>query len=189
MHRAVRAFSAPAARLSALSDARCALSAAAMARPAPAARPVALPRPRASAPSLPPSAPHGRPFHSSSALLHTKKHKPGDGYRVTFVTPEGEELECWAGEDETMLDVAHANDVEMEGACEGSCACSTCHVIVDKEYFDMLEEPTDEENDMLDLAFGLTETSRLGCQIKMTKELEGMVMQLPSATRNMAVDG
>lgn len=71
----------------------------------------------------------------------------------------------------------------------GYSACSTCHVIVDSQHFDLLEEPTDEENDMLDLAFGLTDTSRLGCQIKMRKDLEGMVLQLPSATRNMAVDG
>jgi len=76
------------------------------------------------------------------------------------------------------------------GACEGSCACSTCHVIVkDPILFSKLPEATDEENDMLDLAFGLTETSRLGCQIKLTPELDGMELQLPAATRNMAVDG
>jgi len=64
-----------------------------------------------------------------------------------------------------MLEVAHRNDIELEGACEGSLACSTCHVIIDDQaVYDALPEPDDDENDMLDLAFGLTETSRLGCQ-------------------------
>jgi ferredoxin len=74
----------------------------------------------------------------------------------------------------------------MEGACGGSCACSTCHVIVEGEdYFDRISEASDDENDMLDLAFGLTETSRLGCQVEMSKELDGLVVRLPSATRNL----
>jgi ferredoxin len=74
----------------------------------------------------------------------------------------------------------------MEGACGGSCACSTCHVIVESEaYYDKMEEPDDDENDMLDLAFGLTETSRLGCQVVMTKELDGLVVKLPRITRNL----
>jgi ferredoxin len=78
----------------------------------------------------------------------------------------------------------------MEGACEGSLACSTCHVIVeDRGVFDSLPPATDDEEDMLDLAFGLTDTSRLGCQIKLTPELDGFVVKLPSATRNMSVDG
>jgi len=85
--------------------------------------------------------------------------------------------------------LAHENDIELEGACEGSLACSTCHVIVDSEFYVKLPEAVDEENDMLDLAFGLTDTSRLGCQVKLTKELDGMRVRLPSATRNMAVDG
>ena len=58
-----------------------------------------------------------------------------------------------------MLEAAHSNDIELEGACEGSLACSTCHVIVeDVAMYDKLPEPTDDENDMLDLAFGLTHT-------------------------------
>jgi ferredoxin len=74
----------------------------------------------------------------------------------------------------------------MEGACGGSCACSTCHVIVDDEaMFDKMEEPSDDENDMLDLAFGLTETSRLGCQVCMSKELSGITVRLPRITRNL----
>ena len=72
------------------------------------------------------------------------------------------------------------------GACGGSCACSTCHVIVeDENLYDLMPEPDDDENDMLDLAFGLTETSRLGCQVIMSKELDGLRVKLPSMTRNM----
>jgi len=72
------------------------------------------------------------------------------------------------------------------GACGGSCACSTCHIIVSSEdYYSKMAEPDDDENDMLDLAFGLTETSRLGCQVKMSKELDGLEVNLPSMTRNL----
>lgn len=74
----------------------------------------------------------------------------------------------------------------LTGACGGSCACSTCHIIVDdNDMYDRMEEPDDDENDMLDLAFGLTETSRLGCQVKMSKDLDGLVVRLPSMTRNL----
>lgn len=78
---------------------------------------------------------------------------------------------------DNLLEIAQANDMEMEGACGGSCACSTCHVIVrDEDMYDKMEEPSDDENDMLDLAFGLTETSRLGCQVQMNKALDGLVV-------------
>jgi ferredoxin len=77
----------------------------------------------------------------------------------------------------------------LSGACEGSVACSTCHAILTPEYYDLLPEPDDDENDMLDMAFALTDTSRLGCQVKLTRELDGMTATLPSATRNMFVDG
>lgn len=85
-----------------------------------------------------------------------------------------------------LLDIAQAHDLEMEGACGGSCACSTCHVIVvDQAHYDRMPEPEDDENDMLDLAFGLTETSRLGCQVVMTEALDGLRVRLPSMTRNL----
>lgn len=57
--------------------------------------------------------------------------------------------------------------------------------MTDEDFYDKMAEPDDEENDMLDLAFGLTETSRLGCQVKMSKELDGLVVQLPKMTRNL----
>ena len=64
---------------------------------------------------------------------------------------------------ESILDVAKNNDVELEGACEASIACSTCHCILPDQIYDDLEEACEEEEDMLDLAYGLTHTSRLGC--------------------------
>ncbi|KAF8733193.1 hypothetical protein HU200_015568 [Digitaria exilis] len=109
---------------------------------------------------------------------------------VTFVNKDGSEQTISVPVGMSMLEAAHENDIELEGACEGSLACSTCHVIVmDVNYYNKLEDPTDEENDMLDLAFGLTETSRLGCQVIAKPELDGMRLALPAATRNFAVDG
>lgn len=105
---------------------------------------------------------------------------------MTFIDKDGDEFKFEVAEGDNLLDIAQANDLEMEGACGGSCACSTCHVIVqDETVYDKIPEPEDDENDMLDLAFGLTETSRLGCQVKMTKELDGLVVKLPSMTRNL----
>lgn len=109
---------------------------------------------------------------------------------VTFVDKDGEETEIKVPVGTSMLEAAHENDIELEGACEGSLACSTCHVIImDEEQYNKLPEPSDEENDMLDLAFGLTETSRLGCQVIAKPELDGLRLALPAATRNFAVDG
>ncbi|XP_055819212.1 adrenodoxin-like protein 2, mitochondrial isoform X2 [Solanum dulcamara] len=109
---------------------------------------------------------------------------------VTFVDKDGEENHIKVPVGMSMLEAAHENDIELEGACEASLACSTCHVIVmDVEYYNKLEDPTDDENDMLDLAFGLTDTSRLGCQVIAKPELDGIRLALPVATRNFAVDG
>ncbi len=85
----------------------------------------------------------------------------------------------------SILDVAHQNNINLEGACEGSLACATCHVILEQDVYNKLEAPEEAEEDMLDLAFGLTRTSRLGCQIILTQELDGMRILLPSATRNI----
>ncbi len=87
----------------------------------------------------------------------------------------------------SLLEVAHKNDIPLEGACEGSLACSTCHLIIEDEArYQSLPKAKDEEEDMLDLAFGLTQTSRLGCQIMVVDDLEGLVVRVPEATRNMS---
>lgn len=106
---------------------------------------------------------------------------------VHFISPKGERISVEAKEGDSVLDIAHANDIDIEGACEGSMACSTCHVIVRDPWFDMLPPAREEEEDMLDLAFDLQETSRLGCQIEVTSELDGIELQLPGATRNQLI--
>lgn len=105
--------------------------------------------------------------------------------KVTFVLPDGKRVDIYAPTGISVLEAAHKNGIPLEGACEGSLACSTCHVIVEEGYYNKLSDATEEEEDMLDLAFGLTHTSRLGCQIILTEELDGVVLKLPAATRNM----
>jgi 2Fe-2S ferredoxin len=107
---------------------------------------------------------------------------------MVFVEKDGTRKEVDAPIGLSVLEIAHRNNIDLEGACEGSLACSTCHVIVDNEWHDLLPSATEDEEDMLDLAFGLTHTSRLGCQIIITDELDGLTVQLPAATRNMMVD-
>jgi 2Fe-2S ferredoxin len=108
--------------------------------------------------------------------------------KMVFIERDGNKKEVDAPIGLTILDIAHRNDIDIEGACEGSLACSTCHVIVDKEWYGRLEEPSEDEEDMLDLAFGLTPTSRLGCQVVITEELDGLTVALPAETRNMLLD-
>jgi 2Fe-2S ferredoxin len=88
----------------------------------------------------------------------------------------------------SVLEAAHAHDIPLEGACEGSLACSTCHVIVAPEWFHKLEPASDEEDDMLDRAFGLTATSRLGCQLIVTSDLDGLEVTIPEYSINIHVD-
>jgi len=68
-------------------------------------------------------------------------------------------------------------------------ACSTCHVILPKEIYSKITPAKDEEEDLLDLAFGLTNTSRLGCQVSVSELFEGAEIVLPKASRNLYVDG
>ncbi|KAI1340820.1 ferredoxin [Xylariaceae sp. FL0016] len=129
-----------------------------------------------------------RQFSTSPARTHghITPPKPGEELYITFIDKEDKEHKLAVSKGDNLLDIAQANDLEMEGACGGSCACSTCHVIVlDQDLYDKMPEPDDDENDMLDLAFGLQETSRLGCQVVMTPELNGMKIKLPSMTRNL----
>ncbi len=105
--------------------------------------------------------------------------------KMVFIEQNGTRREVEAPLGLSVLEIAHRNGIDLEGACEGSLACSTCHVIVDPEWYDLLKEATEDEEDMLDLAFGLTRTSRLGCQIIITEELDGLTVTLPACSRNM----
>jgi ferredoxin len=106
---------------------------------------------------------------------------------IKWIHKDGKETSTPAAVGASLLEVAHRHGIELEGACEGVCACSTCHVILQKQVYDTLPEPSEEEDDMLDRAFGLTATSRLGCQIKLQEEHNGLIVKLPKATRNFYV--
>ena len=105
--------------------------------------------------------------------------------RVIFEISDKEEITIDAPVGLSILEIAHENNIDLEGACGGSLACATCHIIVDKAFYHKLPATTEAEEDMLDLAFGLTHTSRLGCQILMNDDLDGIKIKLPSATRNI----
>ena len=108
--------------------------------------------------------------------------------KITFIERDGTRRELDAPVGMSVMEVARRHDIDIEGACEGSLACSTCHVIVDPEWYETLPTAKEDEEDMLDLAFGLTHTSRLGCQIIITEELDGLTVSLPAGTRNMMAD-
>ena len=105
--------------------------------------------------------------------------------KMTFIERDGTRREVDAPIGLSVLEIAHKHGIDLEGACEGSLACSTCHIVVDAEWYELLKEATEDEEDMLDLAFGLQQTSRLGCQIIMTEELDGLTVALPAGVRNM----
>ena len=107
--------------------------------------------------------------------------------KIIFIVPDGMSREVDAPVGKSILDIAQSNDFDVEGACEGSLACSTCHVIVDPQWYNRLRPAEEEETDMLDLAYGLTRTSRLSCQLLMTEELDGLVINLPSETHNLMI--
>ena len=105
--------------------------------------------------------------------------------KVRFHKSDGtldKEIEAKPGQ--RLLDVAWAAGQPLEGACEGVMACSTCHVIVDKADFEKLPKASDEEEDLLDLAAHATRTSRLACQIILTKDLETLDVRIPAGSRN-----
>ena len=137
------------------------------------------------------------PGHLAGALCGP--HQPLEGRRLgrcriggdrpvptmTFIDPDGTRHEVEAPIGDSVLDIAFRHGIDIEGACEGAMACSTCHVIVDPAWFGKLEEMCEDEEDMLDLALGLTRTSRLGCQIVITEALDGLVVTLPDEANNM----
>ena len=105
--------------------------------------------------------------------------------KVTFINADGAVQQVDAEEDRNLLEIAQAAGQPLEGTCEGQMACSTCHVIVDKDWFDKLPRSVEDEEDMLDLASGARRTSRLSCQIILTTELDGLVVHIPAESRNM----
>ncbi len=106
---------------------------------------------------------------------------------VTFQRGDGTEMVATGKVGQNLLDIVVDNELDLDGfgACEGTLACSTCHLVFKPEDFERLpDEATDEELDMLDLAYGLTDTSRLGCQICMTRDLDGLVVKVPESVND-----
>mmetsp|Transcript_22877 Transcript_22877/g.34341 ORF Transcript_22877/g.34341 Transcript_22877/m.34341 type:complete len:159 (-) Transcript_22877:281-757(-) len=119
---------------------------------------------------------------SAAAPVETTTDAPttkAETVPITYIEPHGAVHEVQAEIGKNLLTVAHENNVDLEGACGGELACSTCHLVFEKEVYDRLPEKDEEEDDMLDLAWALTDTSRLGCQICVTKELAGITVQIP----------
>lgn len=105
--------------------------------------------------------------------------------KVTFITTEGERITAEADSGSCLLEVAQNADMPLEGTCEGQMACSTCHVIIAKDWFDKLPPASNDEEDMLDLAASVSRTSRLACQITLTDALDGLEVRIPGESRNM----
>ena len=100
--------------------------------------------------------------------------------RLTFIDAEGGRHDIEAESGLSVMQIARAHDLGIEGTCDGSMACATCHVIVEPDDAPRLDEASPEEEDMLDLAIGVQPTSRLGCQIVVTEELDGLIVHLPA---------
>ena len=106
--------------------------------------------------------------------------------KVHFVTSDGDRVDAVAEPGDTLLRVAQAAGMPLEGTCEGQMACSTCHVVVDKDWFGLLPNASEEEEDMLDLAAGVRRTSRLSCQIVLGEELDGLTVSIPAESHDMS---
>ncbi len=98
---------------------------------------------------------------------------------ITFVKRDATETTIDADEGLSVMEIGRDNGIGIEGTCGGSLACATCHVVVDDAWVEATGKPEPDEEDMLDLAFGVESNSRLGCQIKMTAALDGLKVRLP----------
>ena len=132
------------------------------------------------------------PNRNDLQLGDYEKIKPKDAediITISVLDRDGDSHVVKGKINDNLMFLMQEHDIEIEGACEASLACCTCHVYVDEDNFDKLPLPEEDEDDMLDLAPFLKENSRLGCQILLHKELEGMEIEVPSVTRNFYVDG
>lgn len=105
--------------------------------------------------------------------------------RVRFLSSGGALRDADGEVGDRLLEIAQAADQPLEGTCEGQMACSTCHVIVEPDWFAKLPRASEDEEDMLDLAAGATRTSRLACQIVLTAAMDGLTVRIPPESRNM----
>eukprot|EP01084_Bolivina_argentea_P159719 278177_1 len=137
---------------------------------------------------------YSQSYHHQSSLLHgpilshffssSANDKTNSSVQITFITQDGINMSTTARIGQTILDVCLDNELDVEGACGGECCCSTCHVYLPQDLFDSLEEPDEDELDMLDLAIAVKDISRLGCQITVDQSFDGKIIQLPSEVVN-----
>ena len=99
---------------------------------------------------------------------------------INFKLRNGKIIKIDAEDGLTLMEVARDNDLGIEGTCGGSISCCTCHVVIDKDWCDKVGPANPDEEDMLDLAVDLQATSRLGCQIQVNKELDGLIVNIPN---------
>ena len=98
---------------------------------------------------------------------------------IIFMTPDGREHTVTVDDGVTLMEAGRDANLGIEGTCGGCLSCATCHVIVDPDWYAKTGAPTEDEEDMLDLAFSISETSRLGCQITVSAELDGLRVKVP----------
>lgn len=101
--------------------------------------------------------------------------------KMTFIEKNGNAREVEAPNGLSVMEISHKHGIDIEGACGGCLACATCHVVVHPDWYAKLADKKEDEEDMLDLAFDLKKTSRLGCQILMSDALDGIIIALPGA--------
>ncbi len=104
--------------------------------------------------------------------------------KITFQFPDGTQREIDAEENWSIMQIAVDRGIEeIEGACGGSISCATCHVYIHPDWVARVEaqdnEKSDEEEDILDIAYDVRDTSRLGCQVKINRALDGLIVALP----------
>lgn len=100
--------------------------------------------------------------------------------KITYITHDGKSHEIDAPAGTTVMENAIKNSVPgIEAECGGACACATCHVYVDEKWREIVGDPDIMEEDMLDFAYEAKEGSRLSCQIKITDEMDGLVVRVP----------
>jgi ferredoxin, 2Fe-2S len=101
--------------------------------------------------------------------------------KITFIDSTGTGRTVEGDIGSTVMETAIKNGVpEIEAECGGACACSTCHLYIDEAWREKVGEPSPMEADMLDFAFEVKPNSRLSCQIKVSEELDGLVVTTPS---------
>ncbi|XP_016321826.1 adrenodoxin-like [Sinocyclocheilus anshuiensis] len=131
---------------------------------------------------------HPRFLHTVPRLCSQSQPNGSSGSKVLvhFVNQSGVKSSVFVTEGETLLDVVIKKNLDISGfgACEGTLACSTCHLIFEESVYDKLEPMVDEEVDMLDLAYGLTKTSRLGCQVTVERWMDGMTVHVPQEIKD-----